>query len=177
RRRKTEARKIEGHAATPLREHLARKAAADVQEHVVPDVVGIVYTEDAVLAIQENPRREIVEAVVLFLFPEVPAESAVKAVLRREVVIDASRGGVVGLERYGGRILIVLLSVRCPGLVRQCKEVHDLLRHRIDHAWRDDVAREWVAYKASGGRRTRPRGEWVVDLILRTQGEELRKIA
>ena len=80
---------IEALAAPALREQLAREAAADVHQQVVAERVGIVQAEDAVLAVQEDAGRDVVEPIVLLFFPEVPAEAAVDAMLRRDVVIDA----------------------------------------------------------------------------------------
>ena len=94
----------------------------------------------------------------------------------RDVVIDPSGGGVVGLERHRRRVLEVLLTIGRGRLVWQRKILEDLLRDRVDQSGRDDVAGEGIASEPSRLRRVRPDRERVVDLILRAEREKLREV-
>ncbi len=176
-RPEAQARQIDALAAAPFGEHLPREAAAHVEQEVVPQRVGVVQPQDPVLAVQEDPRCEIVEAVVLLFLPEVPAEAAIQTMFRRQVVIDPSGGGVVRLIRHRRRVLVILLAVRRARLVREREVLENLLRRRVDQALRDDVAGEWIADEPPRCRGTRARRERVVDLVLRTEREQIGKVA
>ena len=176
-RREAERREIEALAAPALGEQLPREPAADVHQQVVAERVGVIEAEDAVLAVQEDPRGEVVEAIVFLFLPEVPAEAAVDPMVGRDVVIDASGGRVVGLERHRRRVLEVLLAVGRARLVGQREVLEDVLARPGRSSGGDDVAGERIAREPARLRRMRPDRERVVDLILRPEREQIREVA
>ncbi len=175
-RRETERREVEPLAPPALREQLPREPAANVHHQVVAERVGVIHAENTVLPVQEDSRGDVVEAIVFFFLPEIPAEAAVDPMVGRDVVIDPSGGGVVGLERHRRRVLEVLLTIGRGRLVWQRKVLEDSLRDGVDQSGRDDVSGEGIAGEPPRLRRVRPDRERVVDLILRSEREQIREV-
>ena len=92
-------------------------------------------------------------------------------------MIDAARGGVVRLERHRGRILEVQLAVLRARLIRQGEVLENLLRNRVDQSGRDDVPGERVTCEPPCLCRMRSGRERVVDLILRSEREQIGEVA